>query len=280
VTDSDTTAPLPVSNRIRATGVTYAIGAAHLVDRVSLDVRAGEVLLLVGPNGAGKSTLLHLLSGDLSPTAGSVALDGLSVSSYKPHDLALRRAVMPQQSFLQFAFTVREVAEMGRSPYDEDKATTHSHVSEALRLTEMLPFEQRIYPSLSGGEKSRAQLGRVLAQDTPILLLDEPTAALDLRHQQHVMDVSRLIASKGGSVIAVVHDLNLAASSADRIVLMHQGRVVADGSPWAVMEETRLSEVYSYPIAVGQHPHQDCPLIVPRRPGSNWIKDRMTPNLS
>ena len=129
----------------------------------------------------------------------------------------------------------------------------------------MQPFEQRIYPSLSGGEKARAQLARVIAQDTPIVLLDEPTAALDLRHQQHVMDVARLIAGKGGSVIAVVHDLNLAASSADRIVLMNHGRVVADGSPWAVMEEVRLSEVYSYPIAVGRHPLQDCPLIVPRR---------------
>ncbi len=265
------TDPASTPPRIRATNLTYTIGDAHLVDGISLDVRPGEVLLLVGPNGAGKSTLLQLLSGDLHPTGGEVALDGVAVSAYKPHDLAVRRAVMPQQSFLQFAFTVREVVEMGRAPHDDDAATTWQFVHEALRLTEMLPFQARTYPSLSGGEKARAQLARVLAQDTPILLLDEPTAALDLRHQQHVMDIARLVAGKGGSVIAVVHDLNLAATSADRIVLMHQGKIAADGAPWAVMREDLLTEVYSYPIAVGNHPLMDCPLVVPRRPHAGSV---------
>ncbi len=127
----------------------------------------------------------------------------------------------------------------------------------------MIPFADRVYPSLSGGEKARAQLSRVLAQRTPILLLDEPTAALDLRHQQHVMDIARDVAATGGSVIAVVHDLNLAAGSADRIVLFHQGRVAADGSPWDVLRGPLLSEVYQCEIAVTRHPLRDCPLVMP-----------------
>jgi iron complex transport system ATP-binding protein len=249
--------------RIRAIDVSYQIGSASLISGVSLEVRSGEVLVLVGPNGAGKSTLLQMLSGDLTPTTGTVELDGAPVSGYRPHDLALRRAVMPQQSLLQFSFTVREVTEMGRSPHDDDAQELRSHVDQALNLTDMMPLAQRIYPSLSGGEKARAQLSRVIAQMAPVLLLDEPTAALDLRHQQHVMDLARHLADEGGSVIAVVHDLNLAASSADRIVLLHRGRIVADGSPWQVMDEGLLSDVYSYPIAVGRHPLRSCPLIMP-----------------
>jgi len=251
--------------RIKAIDVSYQIGSSELVTGVDLELRAGEVLVLVGPNGAGKSTLLHMLSGDLNPTAGTVTLDGKSLVTYRAQDLALRRAVMPQQSFLQFAFTVREVTEMGRAPYDDDAQTAREHVDRALQLTEMTPMEHRIYPSLSGGEKARAQLSRVLAQMAPILMLDEPTAALDMRHQQHVMDLARFVADQGGSVVAVVHDLNLAAGSADRIVVLHRGRVVADGTPWQVMDEALLSDVYAHPIAVTTHPMEGTPLIMPLR---------------
>ena len=251
--------------RYRLIDVSYTIGGAELITGVSFDVRQGEVLLLVGPNGAGKSTLLQLLSGDLTASAGTIELDGEAIGTYGAHDLALKRAVLPQQSFLQFAFTVREVVAMGRSPHDDDAQSRRTHVDRALNLTEMMPLADRIYPSLSGGERARAQLTRVVAQSAPLLLLDEPTAALDLRHQQHVMDLARQLADEGGTVIAVVHDLNLAASSADRILMLHRGRIVADGSPWEVMDEALLSDVYSHPIAVGQHPLRSCPLIMPLR---------------
>ena len=251
------------SPRVKVNRVGYTVGQATLLTDVSLLVNPGEVLVLVGPNGAGKSTLLAILSGDLSPTTGTVELDGRPIGSYRAHDLALRRAVLPQQSVLQFAFTVREVVEMGRAPHDDTAAELQAHVQSALARTEMSPFAQRVYPSLSGGEKARAQLARVLAQAASLLLLDEPTAALDLRHQQHVMDLARDVAAEGGSVIAVVHDLNLAATTADRIALLHRGRIVADGSPWHVMNEALLSEVYGCPIAVTQHPLQPCPLVLP-----------------
>lgn len=252
-----------VSGRIVAKGAGYRVGSADLIHDISLVVQPGEVVVLVGPNGAGKSTLMQVLAGDIHPTSGSILLDGKPIGSFRPHELALRRAVLPQQSLLQFAFTVREVVEMGRSPHDDTRDEREAIVDEALAATEMTPFESRVYPSLSGGEKARAQLSRVLAQQAPLLLLDEPTAALDLRHQQHVMDIARNIALEGGSVIAVVHDLNLAASSADRIVLLDRGTIAADGSPWEVMQEELLSEVYQCEIAVAKHPLRDCPLVMP-----------------
>jgi len=251
------------SARLILTDVSYLIGGATLLQGVSLAVQPGEVLVLVGPNGAGKSTLMNVISGDLVPTSGEVILDGRAIGTYRPNELALRRAVLPQQSLLQFAFTVREVVEMGRTPHDDTADELRQHVQRALERTEMVPFADRVYPSLSGGEKARAQLGRVLAQETPLLLLDEPTASLDIRHQQHVMHLAQDVAAEGGSVVAVIHDLNLAASTAHRIALLHRGRIVADGPPWVVMEEKRLSEVYQCPIAVSKHPILNCPLILP-----------------
>ena len=249
--------------RVSALDISYTVGAISLLRGVSLTVQPREVLVLVGPNGAGKSTLMHILSGDLVPTSGSIELDGKPLASYRPHDLATRRAVLPQQSLLQFAFTVREVVEMGRAPYDDSPAALAANVDRALARTEMNAFAERVYPSLSGGEKSRAQLARVIAQDAPVLLLDEPTASLDLRHQQHVMDLARDIAEAGGSVIAVVHDLNLASISAHRVALMHHGQIVADGDPWSVMDERLLSDVYQCPIAVHRHPLRNAPLVLP-----------------
>ena len=249
--------------KVMATGVSYTVGTTTLLHDVSLVVQPGEVVVLVGPNGAGKSTLMNLLSGDLVPTAGEVLLDGKSISLYRPHELALKRAVLPQQSLLQFAFTVREVVEMGRAPHADTFDELRDHVDRALAQTEMTHFAGRVYPSLSGGEKARAQLGRVIAQQAPLLLLDEPTASLDLRHQQHVMGLAQDVAAAGGAVVAVVHDLNLAASTANRIALLHRGRIVADGPPWVVMDERLLSEVYQCPIAVGKHPLLSCPLILP-----------------
>ena len=249
--------------RLTLTDVSYTVGAATLLQGVSLAVQPGEVLVLVGPNGAGKSTLMNVISGDLAPTSGTVTLDGRAIGSYRPNELALRRAVLPQQSLLQFAFTVREVVEMGRTPHDDTAEELREHVERALERTEMAPFADRVYPSLSGGEKARAQLGRVLAQETPLLLLDEPTASLDIRHQQHVMHLAQDVAAEGGSVVAVIHDLNLAASTAHRIALLHRGRIVADGAPWVVMDEQLLSEVYQCPIAVSKHPILNCPLVLP-----------------
>jgi iron complex transport system ATP-binding protein len=227
---------------------------------VTLAVEPGEVLVLVGPNGAGKSTLLRVLAGDLAPTSGRALLDGKPIDRYPPRELALKRAVLPQQTVVQFAFTAREIVEMGRGERGiaDDAIVTHS-----LARTETLHLADRIFPSLSGGEQARVTLSRVLAQDAPILLLDEPTAALDLHHQQLVMAVARDLAAEGARVVAILHDLNLAASFADRIGLMKDGRLAALGTPWETCRTDLLSEVFSCEIAIARHPARNCPLIIP-----------------
>jgi iron complex transport system ATP-binding protein len=227
----------------------------------------GEVFVLVGPNGAGKSTLLRVLAGDIRPTEGRLLLDGRVLAEYRPEELAIRRAVLLQQVVLQFAFTVQEVVAMGRYPQrrrcaddpDEDERA----IQRAMQHTETLDLAARIFPTLSGGEQERTSLARVLAQQTPILLLDEPTSSLDIRHQELVMGVARDLAGRGASVLAILHDLNLAAAYAHRIGLLHRGRLVVCGSPWEVLSESTLSHVFDHPITVMPHPARDCPLILP-----------------
>jgi iron complex transport system ATP-binding protein len=247
--------------RLVADQVSLAIRHKWLLRDVSLALEPGEVVALVGPNGAGKSSLLRTLAGDVAPTGGRVLLDGRPITEVHPRDLALKRAVLPQQTVLQFAFTAREVVEMGRGPrrLEEDGGL----VTESLRRTDTLHLADRIFPSLSGGEQARVTLARVLAQQTPILLLDEPTASLDLRHQQMVMEVARDLAASGAGVLAILHDLNLAAGYSDRIGVMREGRLVSIGTPWETFTEELLSEVFACPIAIVPHPSRDCPLVIP-----------------
>lgn len=248
---------------IEARAVGFLAGTARLLADVSLAVRPGELVALVGPNGAGKSTLLKLLAGDLTPSEGAVLLDGRPLTSYRAAALARRRAVMPQQTMLQFAFTVREVVEMGRNPHpsssgDADRAI----VDESLERTDTTALAGRTYPTLSGGEQQRVTLARVLVQQTPLLLLDEPTTSLDLRHQELVLATARAAAAAGAAVLAILHDLNLAAAYADRIAVLRGGRLAACGPPWEVLSEVLLSEVFQHPIAVRPHPLRDCPLVL------------------
>jgi len=252
--------PEPV---LHAEHVGFAIGSRRLVHDVTLALHAGEVVALVGPNGAGKSTLLRLLAGDLPPTSGQILLGGRPIRAYRPHDLALRRAVLPQQTILQFAFTAKEVVEMGRSPQRGRTGTDELVVLESLRRTEVAHLAQRTFPSLSGGEQTRVSLARVLAQETPILLLDEPTASLDLRHQQLVMSIARAIAAGGGAVLVVLHDLNLAAAFADRIAILRDGRLAAAGTPWETLTESLLCEIFACPVTITRHPVRDCPVVIP-----------------
>ena len=249
--------------------VVQAANGRLLLDEISLCVEPGEVLALVGPNGAGKSTLLRALAGDLVPTRGGVFLDRKPLSSIKPEELAIRRAVLPQQTLLQFAFTAREVVEMGRSPHQgrgRRRSLTEEErddriVDGAMARTETVRLGRRVYPTLSGGEQARVALARVLAQTTPILLLDEPTAALDLRHQQLVMEIARERASQGAAILAILHDLNLAAGYADRLAILWEGRLAALAEPWTALDPDLLSNVFECPVDVGRHPVHGGPLI-------------------
>ncbi|MGH9153609.1 MAG: heme ABC transporter ATP-binding protein [Acidimicrobiales bacterium] len=241
----------------------YRVGRRRLVSELTLSVEAGEVLAVVGPNGAGKSTVVGLLAGDHRPSAGEVRLGGRDLRNYRAPELARLRAVLPQSSILSFAFTARQVVEMGRAPWARDRcADDERAVTAAMAATEVLALAARGYPSLSGGEAARVCLARVLAQATPLLLLDEPTASLDLRHQELAMALARRLAGQGTAVVAVLHDLNLAAAHADRVAVMAQGRVAAVGPPAEALTPELLSAVYGHPVAVVAHPRRSCPLVL------------------
>ena len=251
---------------LEARDLTYRVNGSALVDGVTLAVAPGEILGIVGPNGAGKSTLISLLAGDLEPTGGEVVIAGAGVHSYHPLDLARRRAALPQQSLLRFPFPVVDVVAMGRYPYrsdpDNSKAHDYDVVLEMMRRTDTLDLAERRFPTLSGGEQARVSLARVLAQQTPLLLLDEPTASLDVRHQERLMTTLHDLAEEGIAVVAVLHDLNLAARFTDRLGLLSHGRLVALGETAAVLRGDLLSDVYRQPMTVVEHPHRNCPLVL------------------
>lgn len=253
--------------RVAARDVTFAVDGAVLLDGVDLDVHAGEVLAVVGPNGAGKSTLFGVLAGDVAPESGTVLLDGRPVTGVRPRDLARQRAVLLQENAVTFPFTVEQVVRMGRTPWARSPAAEEddSAVAAAMATTEVTALRERSVPSLSGGERARVALARVLAQDTGILLLDEPTAALDLKHHEDVMRVIRRRAEAGVAVAVVLHDLNAALAHADRVTLLAGGRVSATGTPAEVLTAARIEEVYGQPVDVFPHPHTGVPLVVARR---------------
>ncbi|MCQ0971954.1 heme ABC transporter ATP-binding protein [Paracoccus sp. TK19116] len=247
---------------IEAQDITLRIGGKSLLDRVSLTCRPGTVTALVGPNGAGKSTLLSVIAGDLMPDKGHVRLNGKLMSDLKVHDLAQLRAVFPQGSAIRFAYPVREVVSMGRafrdlSPDGDDRA-----IDAAMSQAEIMHLSWRDAQTLSGGEQARTTFARVLAQDCSIVLLDEPTAPLDLRHQERVLQASVDLARRGVTVLAVLHDLNLAAAHADRIVLMRNAGIAAEGSPSEVLTEARIEEVYRQQVCVITHPKRGCPVVL------------------
>lgn len=250
-----------------AEGVRVHLGGRPVLDGVDVAVRAGEVLALVGPNGAGKSTLLGALAADVPAAEGLVRVHGRPVADWTAPELALRRAVLPQSASLSFPFPVEEVVRMGRAPWaggereDEDDTA----VAEAMARTEVTGFAGRPFSALSGGERARVALARVLAQRAPLLLLDEPTAALDLRHQELVLRLCRERARAGDAVVVVLHDLALAAAYADRVAVLRAGRIAADGPPARVFSEDLLSDVYDQPVEVLAHPRTGAPLVLPRR---------------
>jgi len=248
--------------------VTVRIGGGRaILEDASIEVSAGEIHALVGPNGAGKSTLFGVLAGDLVPLAGDVLLDGAPLAGIRAPDLARARAVLLQENAVSFPFTVEQVVRMGRAPWartdaaDDDDAL----VSAAMAATEITALATRPVTSLSGGERARAALARVIAQSTGILLLDEPTAALDLKHHEDVMRLVRAQADAGAAVAIVLHDLNAALAHADRVTLLAEGRVAAAGAPAAVLTAARIEAVYGQPVDVFPHPVTGVPLIVARR---------------
>jgi iron complex transport system ATP-binding protein len=239
---------------LAARGVTFAYRDGHGVADIDLEAEPGEVVGLLGPNGAGKSTLVKVLAGVLGPYRGSVRVLGDELSGLARRELARRLAVVPQESASDVPFTALETALLGRHPHLAGLAFESDRDVElaraALARVGASGLAHRPLAELSSGERQRVVVARALAQDTPVLLLDEPTSFLDLRYQVELFDLLRELAREGRAVVAVLHDLNLAAEYCDRVALVADGRVVAAGATAEVLTYAHLTHVYGTEVYV------------------------------
>jgi iron complex transport system ATP-binding protein len=244
----------------RCAGLTYRYPeSAHpAVLELSLDILEGATTAVLGPNGSGKSTLLRLLLGILPPSAGTVEFGGTPVARWGRDALAKAVGVVPQGEETVFPISVREMVAMGRYPHlgawrregDADRRA----VEEAMRRCDVWDLAARPVSTLSGGERQRARVARALAQQAPTLALDEPTQALDVAHEMAIFELLRDLGHGGKTVLLVTHNLNLAARYADRLVLLHRGRVAAEGTPAQVLTRENVERVYGWPVEIVPHP--------------------------
>lgn len=251
-------------------GVGYRIGSARILDGVDCEVPARQWTGILGPNGAGKSTLLRMLAGVLPPSAGEVAFRGKALASRSARERARHVAFLPQRTVLTFPFQVREVVGMGRTPHLERWQTEGEAdarvVARAMQLTEVADLAGRNVLTLSGGEFQRVMLARALAQEPDVLLLDEPTTNLDMRHAFEMVEVLTSLVQAGVTVVSVLHDVNLAASACASVVLLRAGRVHAAGATRDVLTADAIRAVYAVDVAVGEHPQTGAPQFMPFRP--------------
>ena len=246
----------------------YAVDSRPLLEQVSLCLTPGRVHAVLGPNGAGKSTLLKLLSGEQQATSGKVMLEDRTLGAWSFLERARRRAVLPQSETLHFDFTVRQVVQLGRMPCPRQLPHREDEIIKAaLQATGTGHLDGRLYPTLSGGERMRVQLARVLAQiwepthHPRYLLLDEPTASLDLAHQHSCLHLARKFAQAGAGVLLVLHDPNLALGYADEVSLLCCGQVIAQDAPERVLDQENLERVYGVKVEILRSPHTQKPFI-------------------
>lgn len=248
--------------------VSFAWPGRPVLAGISLTVAAGEFVGLLGPNGSGKSTLLRLIGGTLAAATGEIAVAGLRVGRGNRRELARRVAMLAQTPILPEGFTVADLTLLGRTPHlrilQAEGAVDFAAARRALRAAECLPLAGRRLGELSGGERQRASLARALAQEPRVLLLDEPTAHLDPGVGQEIMaTLARLNREEGLTIVASFHDINLAAALCPRLLLLHEGRLIADGPPDSVITPPLLRRAYGYDAQVIPHPQTGRPVVLP-----------------
>jgi iron complex transport system ATP-binding protein len=259
-----------MSRLVEAAGVHFAYAEVPVLSGLELALDAGELVVLVGPNGAGKTTCLHALLGLVSPDQGVVRLGGTDIATLARVEIARRVAYVPQSPRSDFPFVVREVVAMGRTPhlgrYRLEGAEDLRAIEAALEATETTHLSERLLSALSGGERQRVHVARALAQETPLLLLDEPTSSLDVEHQLQLLDLVRSLVRSGKTALVTLHDLSLAARYADRVVVLAEGRAVLDDAPGVVLTEANLARYFRIVARVTPSPKDGRPVILPLEP--------------
>jgi len=252
---------------IEACSVNYSIEDKAILKGINFTFNKGKMYGIIGPNGVGKSTFLHLLSGVVEPTAGEVLLDGVAISAYARKKLARRMAVLQQSGLPPLGFTVREVVQMARYPYQNwlgsEQADGDSLVDEAITAMGLDELRHRTMEQLSGGERQRVALAKLMAQEPSIILLDEPTTYLDIGYQLQLLDtVRQWQRDKKLTVIAVMHDLNLASLYFDELLVLFEGKAAASGSPAKVLTDELIKRVYGASVSLVAHPKSGVPQII------------------
>ncbi|MEF8777604.1 MAG: heme ABC transporter ATP-binding protein [Natronomonas sp.] len=248
-------------------GVSVELGGTSVLEDISMNIPENQFLAVIGPNGAGKTTLLRTCNGLLSPEEGTVRLDGTNVVSLSARSIGQLVATVPQETHLAFDFNVKDVVAMGRTPHrsrfgtatDDDRTA----ITSALERTDTAQFSDRSVEQLSGGERQRVVFARALAQETPILLLDEPTASLDINHQIRTLQMARGLADEGKTVVAAIHDIDLAARFCDRLAILADGELLAEGPPETVLTSERLETAFGVRTAVGTNPVTGTATVTP-----------------
>jgi iron complex transport system ATP-binding protein len=239
--------------RFQLEHLSFAYDKAQVLHDLTLDLNQSQLTAVVGPNGAGKSTLMAVLAGLIGNYQGGCRFDGREIRSWNKRELARRVAFVPQSLRLEFPFTAEQVVYMGRTPYCHglfESPADREAVRRAMELTDSVAFADRPFRELSGGERQRVALASALAQEPEALLLDEPTTFLDLKHQIGLYRLLRELAREGRMVIAITHDLNLAAAYSDRVIALAEGRLAADGPPQQVITEELVEQVFGAPVTM------------------------------
>ncbi|MBX2956215.1 MAG: heme ABC transporter ATP-binding protein [Cyclobacteriaceae bacterium] len=269
---------------LQATNVTYSIRHKQIVRDCSLEVQPGVFTAVVGPNGAGKTSLLKILANEVTNYRGQVQLNGMPVYKLKHRELSKLRAVLPQHTTVNFPFTIEQVIQIGRYAHLTTKNENERIITEVMERTSLTSFKGRMYQTLSGGEQQRVQMARVMAQiwdkavSPKYLLLDEPTSSLDLSQQHALLELAKNLCSRNIGVLAILHDLNLAAQYGDEVLFLKGGITTAQGTVLDVMTRDVIEETFSHPVKVNYDEDTNRPVIYPLQRVNTVIKNHQTKN--
>lgn len=255
-------------NALEVNDIEFGYNENPILKDVSFSIKKGEFISIIGPNGSGKSTLLKTLNNIYTPNKGEIYLHGKNIEEFKRLEIAKKISLVPQETNINYEFTVEDIVSMGRHPYkgrfEKENLEDKSIVEEALKLTSTIDLRNRLITEISGGEKQRVVIAKALAQNSSIILLDEPTSNLDINHQIEVLNLLRdLNKDKNTTIIIILHDINLAARYSDRIIFLNDGEIISEGSPEDVITKKNIKRAYHMDVYLEKNKYTNTPYLVP-----------------